>query len=172
MQKMSQEFVQQGLNNAGSMARTNAEISARSWEAQTNRNDERRQAYDEKQKLRKQQLGYLGELLAEQEALVDAAADSGDEEQIRRIPEVQANIERIRKMLSAPTDFNTLEGVLKRNVDRQSLEAETAGNRGALRKPQEGSSDTPTQKPEEKGKKKDDGTRLKPSARAPISLDS
>jgi hypothetical protein len=172
MQKMSQEFVQQGLSNAGQNYRTSMEVGARSMEAQQARNDERRRAENEKRALRKQQLGYLGELLAEQEALVEAAAESGDPDQESRIPEVRANILRIRQMLTAPADFNTLEGVLNRNKDRASLEFESVGDRGALRAPKGQKKEGPAVKTGGgKEEKKDDGKRAVASSRKPISLD-
>ena len=172
MQKMSQEFVQQGLQNAGANYRASMEVNARSMEAQQARNDERRRASEEKRALRKQQLGYLGELLAEQEALVLAAEESGDPDQERRVPEVKANIARIRQMLTAPADFNTLEGMLKRNNDRASLEFESVGDRGALRAPKGQKSEGPAVKTGDgKQGKKDDGKRTVASSRKPISLD-
>ena len=173
MQKMSQEFVQQGLQNAGANYRASMEVNARSMEAQQARNDERRRASEEQRAKRKQQLAYLGELINEQELLASAAMDSNDPEQIRRVPEVLKNVARMRGLLKAGTDYDTLEGILRRNTETESLEANTAGNRGALRAPEQ------KEKPQEKPagsqpkpeQKKEEGTRKVASSRNQISLD-
>ncbi len=89
-----------------------------------------------------------------------------------RIPEVRSNIARLKKMLMAPTDYSTLEGMLNRNKDRASLEFETVGERGALRRPKRQEGERPAVKTGgEKEQKKDDGKRTIASARKQISLD-
>lgn len=173
MQKMSQMFAEQGLSNAGAMERQMVSTGGQMAENQMQRNEQRRAAADEQRSKRKQQLAYLGELINEQEMLADAAMDSNDPDQIRRVPEVLRNVARMKGMLQQGINFDTLEGILKRNSDAESLEAITAGNRGALRateqkeKPQEkpaGSQPKPEQKKEE-------GTRKVASSRNQISLD-
>ena len=174
MQKMSQMFAEQGLSNAGAMRRQQVSTGAQMAENQTARNEQRRLASEEQKSKRKQQLAYLGEIINEQEMLADAAMQSNDPEQIRRVPEVLKNVARMRGLLQAGTDYDTLEGVLKRNTETESLEANTAGNRGALRAPQgdnkpkqEATKPQESKKPEEK---KPEGTVKAPSSRKTIKI--
>jgi hypothetical protein len=173
MQKMSQEFAQQGLNNAGQMRRQMVSTGGQMAENQMARSEQRRVASEEQRAKRRQQLAYLGELINEQEMLADAAMDSNDPEQIRRVPEVLRNVARMKGMLQQGVNYDTLEGILKRNTETESLEANTAGNRGALRAPEQ--KEKPQQKhagtqakPEQK---KEEGTRKVASARKQISID-
>jgi hypothetical protein len=168
MQKMSQMFAEQGLSNAGAMRRQQVSTGAQ---------DEKRSADEQAEAEKQAKVAYLTELLAEQEALVEAASESGDEEQQRRIPEVIKNMMRIQDVLSSNPSSATLSGILERNKDRAQLEAETAANRGGLRQPKQGKGQSPEVKTggsDSKKKddgKKDDGKRTVATARPTISLD-
>lgn len=172
---MSQEFVQQGLTNAGANFRALLDANARSMESQQNRNDERRKAANEKRALHKQQLAYLGELIDEQSMLAAAASQSGDPEQLRRLPELQKNIMRLQNIQKQGLAYETLAGILERNKDSESLEATTAAARGGLvarkdkqkeSKPQQEAESTEPKKEE----KKNEGTTPLASSRKTIQL--
>lgn len=173
MQKMSQMFAEEGLSNAGAMRRQQVSTGAQMAENQMARNEQRRAAADEQRAKRRQQLAYLGELINEQEMLADAALESEDQDQIRRVPELLQNVARMKSMLQQGINFDTLEGILKRNAETESLEAISVGNRGALRAPQK--SEKPQQKPAgtdaKPEQKKEEGTRKVASARKQIPLD-
>jgi hypothetical protein len=172
MQKMSQEFVQQGLDNAGAYARQALSTGAQTAEYDMQRQGEKRAKKAEERQIKEEKMAYLTELLAEQEAIIDAAKESGDPEQQRRIPEVMKSMMRISEILSGNPSNATLTGILERNKDRAQLEIETAAKRGGLRQPKATQSESPPVKTgggEEK--KKDDGKRTVASSRKPISLD-
>ena len=174
MQKMSQEFAQQGLNNAGAMRRQMVASGGQMGENQTARNEQRRAAKDEKRALHKQQIAYLGELIDEQSMLAASAAQSGDPEQLRRLPELQKNVMRLKNIQKQGLAYETLAGILERNKDSESLEATTAAARGGLvaRKGQEKKSDSQQKPKEEKPKeeKKQEGTTPLASSRKTIQL--
>lgn len=174
---MSQEFVQQGLSNAGAMARQMVSSGAQMAELGLRRQDAMRSAEEEAEAEKQAKIAYLTELLAEQEALVAAADESNDPEQERRIPEVMKNMMRIRDVLSSNPTSATLSGILERNKDRAQLEAETAAKRGGLRQPNQAKGQSPevktggTDSKKKDDGKKDDGKRTVATARPTISLD-
>jgi hypothetical protein len=173
IQKMSQEFVQQGLSNAGANYRAQLAESGADSRYRMTRQDELKDKKAEARATKQQQIAYLGEMLAEQEMLIDAASQSGDPEQERRIPELQKNLGRVRRLLSLNPSTETLAGLLERNKERASMEVETAGARGGLRAPQGGGAKEPNKAKDgsaSAGKKKE-GTRSLPSGRETISLD-
>ena len=173
MQKMSQEFVQQGLSNAGENYRANLREQGEDRRYQAARNDDMRDKKAEARATKQKQMAYLGELLAEQEMLIDAASQSDDPEQLRRIPELQKNHARVRRLLSLNPSTETLAGLIERNTERASMEAETAGARGGLRSPQNGRAKEPNKAKDgsSPSEKKKEGTRSLPSGREIISLD-
>jgi hypothetical protein len=184
VQKMSQEFVSQGLSNAGANYRAQlgeqganyrAELGEQSADRRykMTRRDELNEKKATQNATKQQQIAYLGEMLAEQEMLIDAASQSGDPEQERRIPELQKNMSRVRRLLSLNPSTETLAGLLERNTERASMEAETAGARGGLRAPQGGGAKEPNKAKDGSAstEKKKDGTRSLPSGRQTISLD-
>ena len=173
VQKMSQEFVSQGLSNAGENYRAQLAESgenSRYWHGvQTGQKEKK----DQDRATKKKQMAYLGELLAEQEMLIDAASQSDDPEQLRRIPELQKNHARVRRLLSLNPSTETLAGLIERNSERASMEAETAGARGGLRSPQNSRAKEPNKAKDgsSPSEKKKEGTRSLPSGREIISLD-
>lgn len=172
MQKMSQMFAEEGLSNAGAMRRQQVSTGAQMAEYAMQRQDSKKQKSEEEKQDREAKIAYLTELLAEQGALIDAANDSGDEEQIRRIPEVMKNMMRISEILNSNPSTATLTGILERNKDRAQLELETASNRGGLRKPKQGGqASEPVKTDGGKDAQKSDGKRTVASSRKPISLD-
>ena len=173
MQKMSQEFVQQGLSNAGENYRAELAEARADSRSQTARRDDMNDKKAEAKATKQKQMAYLGELLAEQEMLIDAASQSDDPEQLRRIPELQKNHARVRRLLSLNPSTETLAGLIERNTERASMEAETAGARGGLRSPQNGGAKEPNKAKDGSSstEKKKEGTRSLPSGRETISLD-
>jgi hypothetical protein len=171
MQRMSQEFAKEGLSNAGAMRRQMVSSGAQAAESQMARNEQRRAAQDEKKAQHRQNIAYLGELITEQEALAEAASASNDPEQIRRIPELLKNVNRMKGVLKAGVNYDTLSAMLQRNKDTESLEALTASARGGLRskaQPKEEGKQPAEAKPKEQPKKEE--TRLKASARKTIKI--
>lgn len=173
MQKMSQEFVSQGLSNAGENYRARLAEAGRESAYRMARQDDLNDKKAEAKSKKQQQMAYLGELLAEQEMLIDAASQSDDPEQLRRIPELQKNHARVRRLLSLNPSTETLAGLIERNSERASMEAETAGARGGLRSPQNGGAKEPNKAKDgsSPSEKKKEGTRSLPSGRETISLD-
>lgn len=173
MQKMSQEFVSQGLSNAGANYRAQLEVAGKESAYRMARQDDLKDKKAEAKSKKQQQMAYLGELLAEQEMLIDAASQSDDPEQLRRIPELQKNHARVRRLLSLNPSTETLAGLIERNSERASMEAETAGARGGLRSPQNGGAKEPNKAKDgsSPSEKKKEGTRSLPSGRETISLD-
>ena len=173
MQKMSQEFVSQGLANAGANYRAQLEVAGKESAYRTARRDDMNDKKAEAKSKKQQQMAYLGEMLAEQEMLIDAASQSDDPEQLRRIPELQKNHARVRRLLSLNPSTETLAGLIERNSERASMEAETAGARGGLRSPQNSRAKEPNKAKDgsSPSEKKKEGTRSLPSGRKTISLD-
>lgn len=158
-----------GISEAGSNYRAQLQESGATSRYERQRMDEAKKARLTEAGAREEQIGYLTELLAEQESIINNASESGDPEQLARIPEVMANRNRIMSLIKGGASYHTLEGMLKRNADRQSMEYESAGERGALKKPQQAVQ--PKAPKQVDGQVKDDGKRDKASARKPISLD-
>lgn len=173
IQKMSQEFVSQGLSNAGANYRAQLDVAGKESAYRMARRDDMNDKKAEAKSKKQQQMAYLGELLAEQEMLIDAASQSDDPEQLRRIPELQKNHSRVRRLLSLNPSTETLAGLIERNSERASMEAETAGARGGLRSPQNGGAKEPNKAKDGSSstEKKKEGTRSLPSGRETISLD-
>ena len=184
MQKMSQEFVSQGLSNAGANYREMLNEQGANYRANLSEQGEDRRykqairdAKNEKratdEATKQQHVAYLGELIDEQQMLIEAASQSEDPEQLRRIPELQSNVMRVRKLLSLNPSLETLAGVLERNKDRASMEFETAAARGGLRAQKGGEAKEPNKAKDgsNTAEKKKEGTRSLPSGRETISLD-
>lgn len=169
IQKMGQEFVQQGLSNAGANYRAQLAESGADNRAQQARRDSLNDKKKEEKGLKQERLAYLGEMIDEQEMLIRAAGESGDPDQERRIPELQDNVMRVRKLLSLNPSLSTLTGLLERNKDRASLEFESAGGRGGLRKAKQEAEQKPTA-PTPKKEEKKDGTTALASSRKTIKL--
>ena len=175
IQKMSQEFVSQGLSNAGANYRAQLAEAGADSRSRTARNDAVRDKKNEERELKKEKIAYLSELVEEQEMLIDAASRSEDPEQLRRLPELQGNVMRVRKLLSLNPSLSTLTGLLERNKDRASLEFESASGRGGLVAPKpaakpEQKALSPSPKKEEKKEEKKEGTTALASSRKTIKL--
>jgi hypothetical protein len=171
IQKMSQEFVQQGLSNAGANYRAQLAESGENSRYQRKRQDEDKKAKEEQRSNKAQQKGYLSELLEEQDSIIRNAQESQDPKQLARLPEVIKNKQRIERMLAGGLSYDTLAGMLARNAERSSMEYESAGERGALSKEKQPVAKTAPAQSEGKQEKKDDGKRPTASSRPPISLD-